>query len=154
MDLDIRELTTSAERREAVPILRQLWTDRSPDEVLAWTGDEQYRLFGGYVDDGSDVADADETGRESEPELVAVAGVLVTHVLHHTRRAWLYDLVVDEPRRGQGYGTVMLEEVESWADEQGCDAVALASPRSKEATHEFYEARGYERWGYVIEKRC
>ncbi|RKD93627.1 GNAT family N-acetyltransferase [Halopiger aswanensis] len=154
MDLDVRELTTEAERREAVPILRQLWTERSPEEVLAWTAEEEYRLFGGYVDGVSDGTSTGETDSEPESELVAVAGVVVTHVLHHARNAWLYDLVVDEPRRGQGDGTAMLEHVESWADEQGCEGVALVSPRSKAATHEFYEERGYERWGYVIEKGC
>lgn len=134
--MDVRELTTPAERRTAVPLLRQLWTEKPPEEVLAWTGEEEYHLFGGYADD----------------ELVAVAGVLLTQLLHHTRHAWLYDLVVDEPRRGNGYGTAMVEHVERWADERDCDSVALASPLAKESTHRFYEEQAYTKWGYVIEK--
>lgn len=133
--MEIRELAAEAERRKAVPILRQLWSDSDPEEVLAWTGAEDYTLLGGFV----------------EGELVAVAGVLLAKHLHHVRVAWLYDLVVDEPRRGEGLGAELVDHVEAWARERDCEAVALASPLAKEGIHEFYEERGYERWGYVVE---
>ncbi len=103
---------------------------------MEWTAAEEYRLFGGFVGG----------------ELVAVAGVLVQQFLHHARHAWLYDLVVDEPRREEGHGTSLVEFVEGWAGERGCESVALASPLAKEGTHRYYENRNYERWGYVIEK--
>lgn len=135
--MEIRELRTEAERREAVPILRQLWTDRDPAAVLEWTGDEDYHCFGGFADG----------------QLLAVAGVLLATHLHHQPLAWLYDLVVDEPHRGEGYGADVVAFVEDWASERECEAVALASPTEKADTHAFYEAAGYERWGYVIEKR-
>lgn len=136
--MEIRPITDEAERREAVPIFRQLWDDVDPASVLEWTADDDYHLFGGFVED----------------ELVGVAGVLVKQVLHHTRHAWLYDLVVDEPQRENGYGTALVERVERWADERGCEYVALASPatKEKEGVHHYYENRGYEKWGYVIEK--
>lgn len=143
--MPVRELRCERERREAVPILQQLWTDRSAEEVLAWTGEEDYHLFGAF-DDGDD-------GDGGDDELVGVAGVLVTHLLHHERHAWLYDLVVDEPRRGEGHGGRLVEFVESWARERDCECVALGSPLAKEGVHEFYGSRGYERWGYVLEKR-
>ena len=104
--------------------------------MFAWTGDDDYHLFGGYDED----------------ELVAVAGVVLTNVLHHVRHAWLYDLVVDEPHRGEGYGTELVRFVEAWAADRDCERMALASPREKEATHRFYEALDYERWGYVVER--
>lgn len=134
--MNIRELTSRDERREAVPLLRQLWTDADPSDVLEWTAEEEYRLFGGFVGD----------------ELVGVAGVLVGHLLHHARHAWLYDLVVDRPHRGDGHGTALLQFVEEWAAERDCRYVALASPLAKEEVHQYYERREYERWGYVIEK--
>ncbi|WP_440990555.1 GNAT family N-acetyltransferase [Haloarchaeobius baliensis] len=134
--MEIRELTSDAERRAAVPLLRQLWTDRDPDDVFAWTGDDEYHLFGGHVDG----------------ELVAVAGVVLTSVLHHVRHAWLYDLVVDEAHRGEGYGTELVRFVEAWARERDCERVALASPREKTSIHRFYEELDYERWGYVVER--
>ncbi|GGN96382.1 GNAT family N-acetyltransferase [Haloarcula pellucida] len=134
--MEIRELTDEAERREAVPILRQLWSDVDPTDILEWTADDDYHLFGGFVDG----------------ELVGVAGVLVKHVLHHARHAWLYDLVVDEPQRTEGYGTSLVEFVEQWATDKGCEYIALASPLAKEDVHRYYTNRNYKRWGYVIEK--
>lgn len=110
--------------------------ENPPEEVLAWTSEEGYHLFGGYLDG----------------ELVAVAGVLVEHLLHHTRHAWLYDLVVDEPRRGNGHGTAMVEHVERWAAERDCDSVALASPLGKKSIHRFYGEQAHTKWGYIIEK--
>ncbi|WP_433623927.1 GNAT family N-acetyltransferase [Halomicrococcus sp. NG-SE-24] len=134
--MDVRELTDESERRETVPILRQLWDDAAPEEVLEWTGDDEYHLFGGFVDG----------------ELVGVAGVLVAGVLHHARHAWLYDLVVDEPRRGEGHGRALVAFVERWADERNCEYVALASPLGKDDVHDYYQEQRYEKWGYVIEK--
>lgn len=134
--MEIRELTEKSARREAVPILRQLWTDASPEDVMAWTGDDEYHLFGGFVG----------------AELVAVAGVLTGNMLHHARHAWVYDLVVDEPHRNDGYGTALLEFVEEWAAEKDCAYVALASPLAKDDTHRYYQHREYEKWGYIIEK--
>lgn len=130
----IRQLETDAERRKAVPLLRQLWTDAERSEVMEWIGADDYTLFGRY-DDG----------------LVGVAGVLLGEFLHHARHAWLYDLVVDEPRRGEGHGAALVEHVESWASARDCEYVALASPTGKSEVHEFYEARDYEKWGYVVE---
>ena len=83
----IRTLETDAERRAAVPLPRQPWTDEDPEDVLAWTGADEYTLFGRF--DG---------------ELVGVAVVRTDDFLHHERHAWLYDLVVDAPRRGQRHG--------------------------------------------------
>ena len=132
----IRELESESQRRAAVPILRQLWSDATPSEVLDWTGEEEYTLFGLFV----------------EGDLVAVAGVLVRNVLHHARHAWLYDLVVDDPHRGEGHGTALVEHVETWAADRDCEYVALASPTGKTHVHEYYADLDYEQWGYVIEK--
>ncbi|SNZ14816.1 Acetyltransferase (GNAT) family protein [Natronoarchaeum philippinense] len=134
--MDVRELDAEAERREAVPILRQLWPDADPKEIIDWTGEEEYHLFGRF--DGDDI--------------VGVAGVQLGNHLHHARIAWLYDLVVDEPRRGGGHGTALLEHVEAWVTQQDCEYVALANPLGGGAVHEYYENRDYEKWGYVIEK--
>jgi len=114
--MEIRELTEETEPREAVPILRQLWGDEDPADVLAWTEEEEYRLFGGFEDG----------------DLIGVAGVLVEQLLHHARHAWLYDLVVDEPRRGEGHGATLIEFVETWASRNDCEYIALASPMGKE----------------------
>lgn len=132
----IRKLEGDAARRDAVRLLEQLWTEFSERDLFEWTGDDDYHLFGCFA----------------EGELVGVGGALIREVLHHRRHLWLYDLVVDEPRRGEGYGRELVRYLEEWAAERGCAHVALASPLHKAGTHEFYEALEYERWGYVIEK--
>ncbi|WP_265111724.1 GNAT family N-acetyltransferase [Halosolutus halophilus] len=134
--MEIRSLQTESDRRSAVPLLRQLWADAARDEILSWTDGDDYHLFGRFDGD----------------ELIGVAGVLEATHLHHVRHAWLYDLVVDEPRRGEGHGAALVEHVEAWATDRGCEYVALASPLGKDGVHEFYERQEYEKWGYVVEK--
>lgn len=131
----IRELASDAERRDAVPILRELWTDRDPAAVLEWLGRDEYRAFGRFADG----------------DLVGVTGVQIQSLLHHRRGAWLVDLVVAESRRDEGHGSELLEFVQSWAAEQDCEYVALASPLEKESVHDYYDARDLKAWGYVIE---
>ena len=133
--MKIRELTTDSERQDAVPIVQQLWSDSDESEILEWTGDDDYHLFGGFVDGN----------------LVGVAGVLVGEFLHHARHAWLYDLVVDEPHRCEGCGTELVRYVETWASDRDCEYLALASPLAKTGVHEYYEGLEFEKWGYVIE---
>jgi GNAT superfamily N-acetyltransferase len=133
--MEIRTLTADEERERAVPIMQQLWADRDREEIIAWTGEDDYHLFGAF-DDGT---------------LVGVAGVRIDDFLHHQRHGWLYDFVVDESRRGEGIGTALLEHVESWALDHGCESVALASPLDGEDVHQYYGKRGFEKWGYVIE---
>lgn len=134
--MEMRELRSEDERREAVPILRQLWGNKTPKEVIEWTGEDDYYLFAGFVSD----------------EMVAVVGILERQFLHHVQHAWIYDLVVDEPWQGHGYGASIVCHVEEWAEDRGCDYVTLACPFDNEDAHEFYEAIGYEKWGHIIEK--
>ena len=135
MTTRIEELEADAEWDDAVPILRQLWTDADPDWIRSWRDEDGYRLFG---------IDADEA-------LVGVAGVSIQRVLHHARHAWIHDFVVDEDRRGEGHGAELLAFVEEWAREQGCEYVALALRDGNDDARRFYEREGLERWGEVIE---
>lgn len=134
----VRELATDAEWDEAVPILGQLWTEKPEAEIRAWRRDEaEYRLLGLY--DGDD--------------LVGVAGLYCQVVLHHERTGWIHDLVVDEPRRGEGYGEALLDAATEWARERGCETVALVSALDNDEATRFYEDVGMERFGHVFERR-
>lgn len=133
--MTITELTADAEWEQAIPILRQLWTDADESFIRGWADEDGYRLFGLYED----------------ATLVAVAGCSIQRVLHHQRHAWIHDFVVDEARRSEGYGTRLLSFVEEWAREHDCAYVALAGTLDNEAAHRFYEDNGMDRWGYVFE---
>ena len=145
----VEELTTDAEWDAAVPFLRQLWSDADEAFVRSWRDDEEYRLFGLYQE--RDGGTADDTEPRRDAALVGVVGVSVQRVLHHARHAWIHDLVVDEPRRGEGHGGELLAFVEEWAAERDCEYVALASRAGNDAALSFYEGEGMEPWGYVVE---
>lgn len=134
--MNVRQLDTETDRRSAVPLLQQLWTDADRDEIRSWIDTEDYFLFGRFDGD----------------ELIGVAGVLEASHLHHVQHAWLYDLVVDDPRRGEGHGAALVQYVEAWAADRDCEYIALASPLAKDGVHEFYDHQEYDRWGYVFEK--
>ncbi|WP_459191280.1 GNAT family N-acetyltransferase [Halosimplex sp. J119] len=146
MPIEVREVTTDEGWDEAVPILRQLWSDAEESFVRGWREEDDYRLFGLYERDGS-AADAPES-----ETLVAVAGISIQRVLHHERHLWVHDLVVDEPRRGEGYGRRLLDWLAEWARERDCENLALACHGDNDAARAFYEAEGLEVWGQVMER--
>lgn len=171
----VRELTTDEQWDAAIPIVRQLWCDADEVFVRSWREEEGYSLFGLYAtverndgengrsddardDHGSSAAteatDASATeATDAGSVLVAVAGVSIQRVLHHVRHAWVHDFVVDEPFRDTGYGTDLLEFVERWARDRDCEALALATRLDNADARRFYEGRGMDRWGHVIETR-
>jgi GNAT superfamily N-acetyltransferase len=136
-DRERRRIEDGDDLDAAVALLRQLWTDADPATIREWVADDDYELLGVAV----------------ERSLVAVAGVSVQGVMHHERHAWVHDLVVDESRRGEGHGEALLGAVEDWARERDCATVSLASRLENDLASGFYEATGYEPWGYVYERR-
>lgn len=138
----VEELTDDEQWDAAVDVLLQLWSHEDETFVRGFRDEEEYRPFGLY--DG--VGDGD-----GEERLVAVAGVSIQRVLHHRRHAWIHDLVVDEPHRGEGYGAALLEWLEGWAEEQDCEYLALANVLDNDDGLAFYEREGMETWGYVVE---
>jgi len=130
------EPVTSADERAAVfPVLRQLrdhLTRESFEELYESMAEEGYRLFAGYVDD----------------EPIAVAGVTISTNFYLGRHAYVYDLVVDEAGRSEGYGTELLEYVHEWAADNDCAAVELESGLWREDAHRFYLDLGYEKYCY------
>ena len=85
-----------------------------------------------------------------------VFGVITSHIfpsLHSaTPIAWITTLVVSSHARGMGVGTMLLEEAERWAAENGAERVSLTSGVAREGAHRFYEARGYARTGLRFSK--
>lgn len=134
--LTVEEVATDEEWRTAIPVLQQLWTDADFAEIRAWREEPRYRLFGAYED-----------------ELVGVAGVSIQRVLHHVRHAWIHDFVIAEGHRGEGHGSTLLEWIQGWAGERGCEYVALAAKLENESARRFYEENDVERWGYVMETK-
>ena len=69
---------------------------------------------------------------------------LIGHSLVADTTAEVAGLVVDQAYRSQRVGRVLMEQVERWAQEQGCVAVRLRSNVVRSRAHAFYQNLGYE----------
>jgi GNAT superfamily N-acetyltransferase len=138
--MEIVELCSVAQRREALPILRELYPSLDEDRYA--------RLLEEMVADGyRQFAVRHEAG-----ELVAVAGAAVHVNLYYGRHLYLYDLVVTEGARSKGYGELLLDHVEGIARREGCETAALACDLEREGALHLYERRGYEKPSYAMRK--
>lgn len=134
----VKRLTTRAEWRDFYPVVRDFWPVGSEAEYLATLAtmtEDGYRPFG-----------------LSEDCPLAFAGVYRLHASWYGRFVWLLDFVTRPDRRGEGIGSMLLEEIEDWAKQQGCETVVLGSGKGRTGAHEFYEDRGYEMTEYWFEK--
>lgn len=137
--INIAEIRTEAERREAFPVMRELRPHLDEAAFLRLLSEmepEGYRLFA--LRDG---------GR-----IVALAGVAVCTNLYHGRHVWVYDLVTAGAARSKGHGARLLAFVEDFARENGCDTVALSSGFARADAHRFYEREGYKKTSFVFLK--
>ena len=69
---------------------------------------------------------------------------LIGHSLVADTTAEVAGLVVDQAYRSQRVGRVLMEQVERWAQQQGCVAVRLRSNVVRSRAHAFYQNLGYE----------
>ena len=118
--MEIVELRSAAEHREALPTLRELYP---------WLEEGHYAaLLAEMVDDGyRQFALRNEAG-----ELVAVAGVAVHVNIYYGRHLYVYDLVVREGERSKGYGDLLMDHVEDLGRREGCESAALAVSLDRE----------------------
>ncbi len=138
--MEIVELHSPAERREVLPILRELYP--SLDEgryaaLLAEMIDDGYRQF---------------AVRNEAEEIVALAGVAVHVNLYYGPHLFIYDLVVKEDARSQGCGGLLLDHVEGVARREECETAALACDLEREGALRLYERRGYQKPSYAMRK--
>lgn len=136
----IDELASESELREAYPIIDQLRTigeEKFLELVAEMRGESGYQLYGLRDENGS---------------LVAVTGIVEQTNLYSGSHVWVHDLVVDEPARGNGYGSKLLSWVFDWAEERDCSCVELASGLWRENAHRFYEDLDMEKYCYTFQK--
>lgn len=136
----VRELTGETEFRDAFPVLGQLRDHLSEDEYLEYLRDmraEGYRLFALF-----------EAG-----EIVAVAGVVPRTNFYNGHHLFVCDLVTRRDRRSEGHGTRLMEFLEEWARDRGCESITLESGLWREDAHRFYEdGLDMDRYCYTFKK--
>jgi glucosamine-phosphate N-acetyltransferase len=62
----------------------------------------------------------------------------------------LDELVVDDPFRGQGIGSALLDYVTDVARKAGCSRLELDSAFHRTEAHEFYERKGFEKRAFLF----
>ena len=139
-DTEIRELTAEREWREAFPVLRELrdhLTEETYLEYLREMREEGYRLFAAF-EDGA---------------ILAVGGAGIRTNFYNGRHLFVYDLVTRPDRRSEGHGGRLMEFLEGWARERGCESITLESGLWREDAHRFYEDRlGMDRYCYTFKR--
>jgi GNAT superfamily N-acetyltransferase len=138
--MEIVELRSPAERKEVLPILRELYP--SLDEGRYWV------LLAEMIDDGY----RQFALRNEAAEIVALAGVAVHVNLYYGCHLYVYDLVVKEDARSQGCGELLMDHVEEIARREGCETAALACDLEREGALRLYEGRGYQKPSYAMRK--
>jgi GNAT superfamily N-acetyltransferase len=90
---------------------------------------------------------------ENEGEVLGLATGHVLPVLHHTGLiARLTTLVVAESARGRGVGKQLVEAIEVWGRERGCQRIAVTTALHRDGAHAFYERLGYKHTGRRYQK--
>jgi GNAT superfamily N-acetyltransferase len=138
--MEIVELRSPPERREVLPILRQLYPSLNEERywsLLAEIIDDGYRQF---------------AVRNEAKEIVTLAGVAIHVNLYYGRHLYVYDLVVKEDARSHGCGGLLMDHVEGIARREGCETAALPCDLEREGALRLYKGRGYQKPSYAMRK--
>ena len=138
--IQIRELTTEDEFRDAFLVMREL-RDQLDEaaylELLAEMRPRGYRLIA-----------AEQDGR-----IVALAGIGFGVNFYYRRYLWVYDLITMDAERSKGHGLALMEYLEDLARKENCDTLALASALHRTDAHRFYlDKVGLEKPSYTFSK--
>lgn len=74
---------------------------------------------------------------------VALAGFRIGKNLHMGKHLYVDDLVTDQDHRSHGYGEQLIDWLEIYAIELGCDYLHLDSGVQRFAAHRFYLNQGF-----------
>ena len=84
----------------------------------------------------------------ADGKLTAFAGVWIATKIWCGKYLEVDNLIVHPLHRSGGTGTALLEHLEQFGREQGCNAMVLDSYTSNNASHRLYHRLGYEIWGF------
>jgi GNAT superfamily N-acetyltransferase len=118
---------TAEEIARCFPVMAHLRPKLFAEEFVSRVEAQQaqgYRLA--YLLDGDEGA------------VVGVAGFRVMEVLATGRTLYVDDLVTDQARRSHGYGKTMLDWLEAYARDAGCETLSLDSGTHRPEAHAFY----------------
>ena len=104
---------------------------------------EDYRLIFGEIGsfNGMELIVAEDGG-----EVVGSTVLIIVPNLSHSGLPWaiVENVIVDQNRRGKGFGWDLMKYAEGRAREAGCYKIGLSSDNSRKEAHEFYRSLGYK----------
>ncbi len=134
--MNIMELTTEQQWKEAYPVMNELRTHLTEEDYLQLVRDmvpQGYRMFALY-DNG---------------KIVALTGIIQLVNFYNMKHIYVYDLITKESERSRGYGEKLLFYIHQLARDLGCHSVALSSGLQRLDAHRFYEEKmGYRKASY------
>ncbi|MED4454232.1 GNAT family N-acetyltransferase [Metabacillus fastidiosus] len=137
---EIKEINLEKDWKNAFPLIKQLQPELNENSFYQLINEmipQGYKIVGLYV----------------EEKIVAIAGFSIVTNLYFQRHLWLYDLVTDHKQRSKGYGKVLLDYLQDFAEKKECGTIALCSRFDRTEAHRFYtEKMGYEKTSYVIKR--
>lgn len=85
----------------------------------------------------------------------ATVGRLWLHTRHDGpgTRVWVFDVEVDEDRRGQGWGRALMTYAEEWARGQGAGEIGLNVFGGNTAARRLYTSLGYDERSVTMGRR-
>ena len=81
--------------------------------------------------------------RDDDGRIIGVA-TLAVFPIPTARRAWIEDVIVDEPSSGRGIGAALTEAMIDHARRLGCTTIELTSRPTREAANHLYRKLGFE----------
>ncbi|WP_221075544.1 GNAT family N-acetyltransferase [Agarivorans aestuarii] len=113
---------------EVMLVLRPSFTKEQLIEQISQQQEQGYQLA--YI-----VADQ---------QIVAVAGFVIGWKLSWGKHLYLDDLVTVEKVRSKGFGLQLLQWLENYAKQQGCEQFHLGSGVQRFGAHRFYLRNGFD----------
>ena len=81
--------------------------------------------------------------RDDDGRIIGVS-TLAVFPIPTARRAWIEDVIVDEPSSGRGVGAALTNAMIDHARSLGCKTIELTSRPSREAANHLYRKLGFE----------
>jgi GNAT superfamily N-acetyltransferase len=138
--VEVKEVSTEEGVRAVSPVVLQLRTHLSEEELVAAVGRmrrEGYRLIAAY-DEGGDP--------------VGAAGFRVQELLAYGKVLYVDDLVTTEDARSGGLGKALLGWLEGEARRAGCAGLHLDSGVQRARAHRFYFREGMAIYNFHFAK--
>lgn len=87
-------------------------------------------------------------GLRENNSLIAISSGWVTVRFYSGKQLEVDNVVVDQKFQSKGYGKLLFQHIENWANEQDCNSVELNTYLENRRSHKFYHQNAYSILGF------